>query len=96
MLGTPEKVVLLTDANYATKVNPSQKYPACEVDTANLFDEDSDPIFTLEPPSSDTAAASTPTTSKTKKVSKAAQGLKEHCRHPVPSAKHLKTSTCIN
>ena len=39
------KPLKLTDSNFASKVNPSQKYPACEVDTENLFDEDGDPIF---------------------------------------------------
>ena len=52
LLGTPEKVLLLTDANLASKVNPSCKYPACDVDLANLFDKDVDPIFILEEPNS--------------------------------------------
>ena len=42
LLGTPDKVLLLTDANFAAKVNPMRKYPACEIVTANLFDEEGD------------------------------------------------------
>ena len=49
----------LTDSNFASKVNPSQKYPACEVDTENLFDEDGDPIFQPQIPGSPEASALT-------------------------------------
>ena len=52
LLGTPKKVLLLTEANFASKVNPSRKYPACDIDTVNLFDEDVDRIFNLEEPNS--------------------------------------------
>jgi hypothetical protein len=45
MLGTPVKPLLLNDNNFASKVNPSRKYPVCEIDTGNLFDADGDPIF---------------------------------------------------
>ena len=59
ILGTPDKVLLLTDANFSAKVNPSRRYPACEIDTANLFDEAGDPIFKLgEPCSPDPTATS--------------------------------------
>ena len=66
LLGTPDKVLLLTDANFAAKVNPMRKYPACEIDTANLFDEEGDPIFKLDEPLSPDPA-STPTASSAKK-----------------------------
>ena len=46
LLGTPEKALLLSDINFVMKVNPSWKHAACEVDTANMFDEDGNPIFT--------------------------------------------------
>ena len=68
MLSTPDNALLLTDANVASKVNPSRKYPVCDVDTANLFDEDGDPIFVMELNSPEPSSA--PTTSKTKKVQK--------------------------
>ena len=51
-LGTPENALLLTDANFASKVKPSRKYSVCEINTANLFDEDGDPIFNLDVPTS--------------------------------------------
>ena len=31
LLGTPVKPLVLTDNNFATKVNPSRKYPECEI-----------------------------------------------------------------
>ena len=64
MLGSPEKALLLTDANFASKVNPSCKYPACEINTANLFDEDGDPIFNLDAQTS--PDPTTPTTCSSK------------------------------
>ena len=64
MLGTPEKALLLSDANFTTKVNPSRKYPVCDINTANLFDEDGDPIFNLDVQTSPDPA--TPTTRSTK------------------------------
>ena len=46
LLATPDKALLLTDANFAAKViTRLAKYPACDINTANLFDEDGDPIF---------------------------------------------------
>ena len=38
LLSTPEKALLLTDANFASKVSPMRRYPACDIDTAHLFD----------------------------------------------------------
>ena len=32
MLGTPVKPLVLTDNNFASKVNPSRKYPVCEIE----------------------------------------------------------------
>ena len=52
VLGTPENALLLTDAKFASKVKPSRKYSVCEINTANLFDEDGDPIFNLDVPTS--------------------------------------------
>ena len=75
LLSSPDKALLLTDANFATKVNPARKYPACEIDTANLFDEDGDPVFILEPQSSPNPA--TPTIRSTKSsTNKQNTGLK--------------------
>jgi len=67
LLGTPDKVLLLTDANFAGKVNPMRKYPACEIDTANLFDEEGDPLFVLDVQPCSPDPASTPTTKSSKK-----------------------------
>ena len=50
MLGTPVKPLVLNDNNFASKVNPSRKYPVCEIDTGNLFDADGDPIFHQQAP----------------------------------------------
>ena len=57
LLGTPVKPLLLTDNNFATKVNPSRKYPECDIDTGNLFDADGDPIFHPQAPVSPEASA---------------------------------------
>ena len=56
LLGTPVKPLVLTDNNFATKVNPSRKYPECEIDTGNLFDADGDPIFHPQAPVSPEAS----------------------------------------
>ena len=66
LLGTPDKVLLLTDANFAGKVNPMRKYPACEIDTANLFDEEGDPLFVVDVQPCSPDPASTPTTKSSK------------------------------
>ena len=63
LLQSPDKALLLTDANFPTKVNPSRKYPACEINTSNLFDEDGDPIFNIHVQSSPNPG--TPTTRST-------------------------------
>ena len=88
MLSTPEKALLLTDANFAAKVNPSCKYPVCDVDTANLFDEDGDPIFVMELNSPEPSSA--PTTSKTKKCTKTNTGLKRNLCTSVPTKKRSR------
>ena len=69
LLGTPDKALLLTDSNFAAKVNPSRRYSPCEIGTAYLFDEEGDPIFKLDVPYSPDATA-TPTTSSAKKKQK--------------------------
>ena len=38
-------------------MNPSRKYPACEIDTGNLFDADGDPTFQPQAPVSPEASA---------------------------------------
>ena len=48
LLSTPDKPLQLTAQNFATKVNPQRKYPECVVNTGALFDEDGDPIFTMQ------------------------------------------------
>ena len=45
LLGTPVKLLNVMDNNFATKVNPSRKYPECNIDTGDLFEADGDPIF---------------------------------------------------
>ena len=76
LLSTPEKVLLLTDANFAAKVNRSRKYPPCDIDTTNFFDEEGDPIFVLEQqPCSPDAVPTAPSTSS-KKTKGANTGLK--------------------
>ena len=85
MLSTPDKALLHTDANFAAKVNPSRKYPVCDVDMANLFNEDGDPIFVMELNSPEPSSA--PTTSKTKKGTKANTGLKRTLCTSVPKKK---------
>ena len=64
MLGTPVKALVLNDNNFASKVNPSRKYPVCDIDTGNLFDADGDPIFQPQAPLS--PEPSTLTSEKTK------------------------------
>ena len=51
LLSLPDKPLILTDENFATKVNPRRSYPECTVNTGFLFDEDGDPIFNVEIPS---------------------------------------------
>jgi len=48
LLSVPDKPLVLTDANFATKVNPRRAYPVCTVNTGSLFDEDGDPIFHIQ------------------------------------------------
>ena len=48
LLSTPEKPLQLTAQNFASKVSPQRKYPECVVNTGALFDEDGDPIFTMQ------------------------------------------------
>ena len=50
MLVTAVKPLVLTENNFASKVNPSRKYRVCEIDTGNLFDADGDPIFQPQAP----------------------------------------------
>jgi hypothetical protein len=70
LLSTPEKALLLNDANFATKINASRRYPSCDIDTAHLFDEEGDPIFIMElnsptQPSLDVASGKSKTGPKT-------------------------------
>ena len=51
------KPLQLMDNNFATKVNPSRKSPACEIDTGDLSDEDGDPNFQPQAPLSPEASA---------------------------------------
>ena len=75
LLQSPDKALLLTDANFPTKVNPSRKYPTCKINILNLFDEDGDPIFNIDAQSSPNPG--TPTTCSTKpKPNKQNTGLK--------------------
>jgi len=67
MLGTPVKPLVLNDNNFASKVNPSRKYPVCEIDTGNLFDEEGDPIFHQQAPLSPEPSALTGEKTKTKR-----------------------------
>ena len=69
LLQTPDKVLLLTD------VNPSRKYPACDINTSNLFDDEGDPIFNLDAQTSPNPATPTPSSSKPK-TNKQNTGLK--------------------
>ena len=55
---------MLTDANFASKVNPTRKYPACKINTSNLFDEDGAPIFNLDAQTSPNPATPTPRSTK--------------------------------
>ena len=48
LLSTPDKPIQLTAQNFASKVSPQRKYPECVVNTGALFDEDGDPIFTMQ------------------------------------------------
>jgi hypothetical protein len=91
LLSTPEKALLLTDANFASKVNPSRRYPACDIDTAHLFDEDGDPIFNLDIATSPSPAA-TPTTTSTsqKRATKPNAGLKRTLCATVTKRKRTK------
>ena len=92
LLGTPDKVLLLTDANFAGKVNPMRKYPACEIDTANLFDEEGDPLFVVDVQPCSPDPASTPTTksSKKSKGSSSNTGLKRTLCAKTPKKKRSK------
>ena len=60
MPGTAQRPLTLTDANFAIKINPSRKYPLCEVETENVFDEDGDPIFQPQLLASPDGSALTP------------------------------------
>jgi len=92
LLGTPDKVLLLTDANFAGKVNPMRKYPACEIDTANLFDEEGDPLFVVDVQPCSPDPASTPTTksSKKSKGTSSNTGLKRTLCAKTPNKKRSK------
>ena len=65
----PKKALLLTNLNFSTKVNPSRKYPACKIDTANLFDVDGNPIFNFDFPTFPDSTATPSSSTKTNKNS---------------------------
>ena len=91
LLSTPEKVLLLTDSNFASKINPTRRYPACDIDIAHLFDEDGHPIFNLEIATSPSPAA-TPTTTSTrqKRATKPNAGLKRTLCTTIPKGREPK------
>ena len=76
LLSTPEKALLLTDANFAAKVNRSRKYPPCDINTTNFFDEEGDPIFVLEQQPCSPDAVPTAKSTSSKKTKGAHAGLK--------------------
>ena len=96
LLSTPDKVLLLTDANFAAKVNPSRKYPECDIDTANFFDEEGDPIFVLEqqPCSPDTVSTPTAALSKKPKGPKSDTGLKRTLCAKTAAKKKANKENC--
>ena len=87
MLGTPVKPLVLTDNNFASKVNPSRKYPVCKIDTGNLFDADGDPIFNPQAPVSPEPSAVPTDTKKSKQ--KTGSSLKRTLG--ASSAKHSRS-----
>ena len=80
---------MLTDANFASKVNPSRKYPACDINTSNLFDDEGDPIFNLDAQTSPNPATPTPSSSKPK-TNKQNTGLKRTLCTSVQKKKRSK------
>jgi hypothetical protein len=69
LLSTPDKPLHLTAENFATKITPQMKYPECVVNTGALFDEDGDPIFSMEVTSTPVSPAAVGTKQKgTKKI----------------------------
>ena len=94
LLSTPEKALLLSDANFATKVNPSRRYPPCDINTTQLFDEEGDPIFNMDNATSFSPPA-TPTTdsSRPKRQTKPNAGLKRTLCATLPKRKRSKKET---
>ena len=72
LLSIPEKPLKLTAQNFHQKATPMRKYPECIVNTGSLFDEDGDPIFNIEVPSTPVS----PVGKKTKGSKKTGSSLK--------------------
>ena len=94
LLSTPEKALLLNDANFATKVNASRRYPSCDIDTAHLFDEEGDPIFVMEL-NSPTQPSSGVAFDNSKKGPKTNTGLKRTLCTTVPKKKRPRKTVPV-